>query len=152
MKKCYFIVVLMMLVFAGGCNNYLGNEDVGDYEHQNSTELLNMKSDEHGDNEDRAITTDEITDQNPNFLNLNTHQGTHVNNIGIGVEKAKDVIRANNQFTAGPIWRNGNHLDVTVYPKGDLKGKQKQQARAKLEKELKQSLPSYTIDMRVRNR
>lgn len=142
-----------MLITAtlGGCNNYLGNKDVGDYDHQNSTELLDVSNKNNDGNVQHELDQDELTDQNPNFLNLNTDNETHVNNIGIELAQARDVIGANNQFKAGPIWRNGNKLNVTVYSDRNLTKKQERQALNQLEKELTAALPTYRINVKLGN-
>jgi hypothetical protein len=154
-KKSYLILTfLIMAIIATGCNSsdkYAGNEKNGDYDHQNSTELLDM-SNNNKKEEDRAITTDEITDQNPNLLNLNTDHNAHVNNLEYGLDAAKELVAADQNFIAGPIWRNGNRLHVTVYSDGDLPKNQRQQAIAKLEKKLQRALPTYKIDVELKNR
>jgi hypothetical protein len=157
LKKGY-IYVLFMLIAAtlGGCNNYLGNKDVGQYDHKNSTELLKVGNDNNNDNNNRngdhGLDRDEITDQNPNFLNLNTDNETHVNNIGVEIQQVRDVIGVNNTFKAGPIWQNGNTMHVTVYSDRNLTEQQENQARKQLERELTTALPTYRIHLNIRNR
>jgi hypothetical protein len=155
LKKGYFLAVLMLIsATLGGCNNYLGNEDVGHYDHKNSTELLKVGNDNDNNNRnnEHGLDQDELTDQNPNFLNLNTDNETHVNNIGVAVEKVRDVIGANGTFRAGPVWQNGNTMHVTVYTDRNLTGKQEYQAREQLEKELTAALPTYRIHLNIGNR
>jgi hypothetical protein len=152
-KGLIFVIIMIMTMAVSGCNSYLGNEKVGNYDKQNSTELLDIGATNYGPHDrEHGLDQDEITDQNPNFLNLNTDNETHVNNIGYAIEKARDVIGANNQFNAGPIWRNGNKLNITVYPARKLQGKQERQAKKQLEKELMTALPTYRINLNINNR
>jgi hypothetical protein len=152
-KASIFGLIMFIMITVSGCNSYLGNEKVGKYDKKNSTELLDIGSTNYGPHDrEHGLDQDEITDQNPNFLNLNTDNETHVNNIGFGIEKARDVIEANQNFNAGPIWRNGNKLHITVYPETNLQGKQKSEAKKQLKKELMTALPTYRIDLNIGNR
>lgn len=148
------IFVLFMLITAtlGGCNNYLGNKNVGQYDNKNSTELLKVGNDNNNRNRDHGFNRDEITDQNPNFLNLNSDNETHVNNIGFAIQQVRDVIGLNNTFKAGPIWQNGDTMHVTVYSDRKLTEQQENEARKQLERELTKALPSYRIHLNIRNR
>jgi hypothetical protein len=152
--KMGYIFALLMLMTAtlGGCNNYLGNKDVGQYDHKNSTELLKVGNDNNNRNGEHGLDRDEITDQNPNFLNLSNDNETHVNNIGIEIQQVRDVIGVNNTFKAGPVWQNGNTMHVTVYSDRNLTEIQENQARKQLEKELTAALPTYRIHLNIRNR
>jgi hypothetical protein len=153
LKNGYIFVLLMLMTATlGGCNNYLGNEDVGQYDHKNSTELLKVGNDNNNRNGEHGLDRDEITDQNPNFLNLNNDNETHVNNIGIEIQQVRDVIGVNNTFKAGPVWQNGNTMHVTVYSDRNLTEIQENQARKQLEKELTAALPTYRIHLNIRNR
>jgi hypothetical protein len=153
-KSSIFVLLMFITATLGGCNNYLGNEDVGQYDHKNSTELLKVGNDNNKNNRnvEHGLNRDEITDQNPNFLNLNTDNETHVNNIGIEIQQARDVIGQNNTFKAGPIWNNGNTMHVTVYTDRNLTQKQENQARKQLERELTAALPTYRIHLNIGNR
>jgi hypothetical protein len=150
-KKVFFLLIIMVAI-TGGCNNKnLSNENVGDYDNQNSPELLKFGSQTPA-KDDHGLDRDELTDQNPNFLNLNTDNETHVNNIGIEIQKARDVIGANNQFKVGPISTSGNNLHVIVYSDRNLTSKQERQARNQLERELTAALPTYYIEVQIKNR
>jgi hypothetical protein len=153
LKKGYIFALLMLMTATlGGCNNYLGNKDVGQYDHKNSTELLKVGNDNNNRNGEHGLDRDVITDQNPNFLNLNNDNETHVNNIGIEIQQVRDVIGVNNTFKAGPVWQNGNTMHVTVYSDRNLTEIQENQARKQLEKELTAALPTYRIHLNIRNR
>jgi hypothetical protein len=161
MKKQFVIIMLMLLTLLTGCNSkantaknpYAGNEaqGVGHYDNKNSTDLLRVDNNHRGE-EDRAITTDEISDQNPNLLNLNTGGENHVNNEGVKLDQAQAVIRKSDDFESGPIWRNGDELHVTVYPKGDMSGEETKRAKKELKRELMRALPTYSIHVNVENR
>jgi hypothetical protein len=153
LKKGYIFLLFMLITATlGGCNNYLGNKDVGQYDNKNSTELLKVGNNNNNRNGEHGLDQDEITDQNPNFLNLNTDNETHVNNIGFAIQQVRDVIGANNTFKAGPIWQNGNDMHVTVYTDRNLTEQQENQARKQLEKELTKALPSYRTHLNIKNR
>lgn len=161
MKKRYLILMLMLFTILSGCNDkvnttknpYAGNEEqAGHYENTNSTDLLRVDNNNNRGEEDRAITTDEISDQNPNLLNLNTGGENHVNNEGVKLDQARAVIGKSDDFEAGPIWRNGDEMNVTVYPKGDISGEERKRAQKELKKELMRALPTYTIHINVENR
>lgn len=150
MKKFYFSLLIVIMAITGGCNyNNKASNEVGD--NQNGSDLLKVGYHKQG-NRHIGINKDEITDQNPNFLNLSNDNETHVNNIGIDVKKAKDVIGANTQFKAGPVWTNGNNMSVTVYTDRHMTKKQENQARAQLEKEITAALPRYDINVKIGNR
>jgi hypothetical protein len=154
-KGTIFVLLMLITATLGGCNNYLGNKDVGQYDHKNSTELLKVGNDINNNNDrngEHGLDQDELTDQNPNFLNLNSDNETHVNNIGIEIKQVRDVIRVNDTFKAGPIWQNGNTMNVTVYSNRNLTEQQEKQARKQLEKELTAALPTYQIKLNIRNR
>jgi hypothetical protein len=159
-KKWYVMMMLILFTILTGCNNkantaqnpYAGNEaQTGHYDNKNSTDLLRVDNNHQGE-EDRAITTDEISDQNPNLLNLNTGGEHHVNNEGVKLDQAKEVIRKSDDFEGGPLWRNGDELHVTVYPKGDMSGEERKRAQKELKRELMRALPTYSIHINVENR
>jgi hypothetical protein len=151
-KGNIFVSFMLITATLGGCNNYLGNKDVGQYDNKNSTELLKVGNDTNNRNRDHGMDQDEITDQNPNFLNLNTDNETHVNNIGFAIQRVRDVIGVNNTFKAGPIWQNGDTMHVTVYSDRNLTEQQENLAQKQLKRELIKALPSYRIHLNIRNR
>lgn len=155
MKKGYLFILVLVLL-AGCSSGMKGNENVD--VNQNAAEFMNYGHEDQDNNQGQNnrnndnINRDEVTEQNPNFLNLNTDDETHVNNQGIEVNKARDVIEMNNRYEAGPIWINGQDMFVTVYPNGRLTEKERKAARTQLRKDLVRALPSYHINVTVENR
>jgi hypothetical protein len=151
LRKSYWISLFVFLViFTSGCGYGNRANEVGDQ--QNGADLLNVesKNNQNGQRE-HGWDQDEMTEQNPNFLNLNSDNETHVNNIGMDIEKAKNTIRANKDFSVGPIWRNGNKMHVTVFAKGNLSKEQERKAREKLTNQLTKAVPRYYFDVTVEN-
>ncbi|WP_442596934.1 hypothetical protein [Neobacillus sp. D3-1R] len=154
MKKSYLLLIILV-VLAGCSSGMKGNENVDvnhnavefmSYGHQNKDQVVDKDKDRDNFNKD------EVTEQNPNFLNLNTDNETHVNNQGIKVNKIKDIVKKSNKFEAGPVWTNGQDMFVTVYPKGRLTAEERNAAKTQLRKDLVRALPTYHIEVRVKNR
>ncbi|MHC0036536.1 hypothetical protein [Pseudoneobacillus sp. C159] len=149
MKKRFLVaIILLMAVFAAGCNNYLGNENVGNHGGKNGN-LLNVRS---NNPETNDVDRDAVTEQNPNFLNLSSDTATHVNNLGYAVDRVRSMARADNRFEVGGITRNGSTMNITVYPRRDMSRSQQQKAAAQLEKKITAALPTYTININIGNR
>lgn len=136
----------MIIALLGGCSN----EYVGDYDHQNSKNMLKVGNNR--PHREIGIDRDQVTEQNPNFLNLNTDDETHVNNIGFAMEKVEYVLKINKQFRAGPVWRNGHDMYVTVYSDRQMSNQQARKASAQLDRELTMALPTYEIHVNIKNR
>lgn len=98
------------------------------------------------------VVEDDITNQNPNFLDLNrTGSGGEAGagNHGNDIHKAKQVIAGTNEFVADSVWINGDRMWVTVHKKGMLSDRTKKDAEARLHKKLVRALPRYNIEVRV---
>ncbi|MEO2075184.1 MAG: hypothetical protein ABGX20_07275 [Bacillus sp. (in: firmicutes)] len=106
-----------------------------------------------GKNKQRLVE-DDITNQNPNFLDLKrTGSGSEAGggkNTGNDTYKAKQVISNTKEFVPDSIWINGDRMWVSVYKKGMLSDKERMDAQARLHKKLIQALPRYEIEVRVK--
>jgi predicted small secreted protein len=138
-KRLLVAVIGLMAIFTAGCNNYLGNKDVGEHGDKYGN-VRGMKND---------VTSDTVTDQNPNFLNLSSDDNYHVNNLGFAVDRVKEMVRLDNRFKVGAITRNGSTMNVTVHPNGHMSRGQQQKAAAQLEKKITAALPTYTININI---
>lgn len=100
------------------------------------------------------LVEDDITNQNPNFLDLKrTGSGSEAGggkNTGNDVYKAKQVIGETDEFVTDSVWINGDRMWVSVYKKGMLSEKDRRGAEARLHKKLIQALPRYHIEVRVK--
>lgn len=99
------------------------------------------------------LVEDDITNQNPNFLDLNrTGSGTELgtSNTGLDVDKARQVIGQTKGYRPGSVWINArNHMRVTAYKKGLVTQRERLDAEKYLEKKLTAALPRYKIDVKV---
>ncbi len=164
MKKRLFPLFIMLLLTAFGCQN--GNQDAEDtaYDLRRDNSPPNYMSNR-GDNRENTpdfmadrdkdkqhFVENDITNQNPNFLDLDkTESGGEAGagNQGNDTEKAKDVIAGTKEFTTDSVWINGNRMWVTVYKKGMLSDDEKNAAEARLHRQLVKALPRYNIEVRV---
>ncbi|MEC1520607.1 hypothetical protein P9D43_01010 [Neobacillus niacini] len=91
-----------------------------------------------------------MSDQNPNFLNLrgtSLNDASNRNNTGRDIDVARDIVNDTDDFRSQSIWigNAGDRMTVTVTTKGNLNGKKRDDAIAKLRSKLEQALPRYTI-------
>ncbi|WP_419954985.1 hypothetical protein ACN6MT_05115 [Neobacillus niacini] len=91
-----------------------------------------------------------MSDQNPNFLNLrgtSLNDASNRNNTGRDIDVARDIVNGTDDFKSQSIWigNAGDRMTVTVNTKGNLNGKKRDVAIAKLRSKLEQALPRYTI-------
>lgn len=146
MKKFIFPPLLLLVLLISGCQsnnkNDLGDRLKPDYRSNHLT----------GPDRGRVIGND-VTDQNPNFLNLRgTRNGNASGNsqsYGKDVEYAKKVIRMNG-YTPKSVWINADRMIVTADVKGKLSAQDTLKAETDLHNKLRQALPRYNIDVRVR--
>jgi len=105
-----------------------------------------------GKNEQHLVE-DDITNQNPNFLDLK-HTGSGgeagAGNQGNDINKAKQVIADTKEFVTDSVWINGDRMWVSVYKKGMLSDRGRVDAEARLHRKLVQALPRYNIEVRVK--
>lgn len=151
MKKFIFPSLCIALLLIGGCQSNKNANQSASYDLRKDRNVQNMSN--RLDNGDRKLDGNDITNQNPNFLNL---QGTRngsasggSGNIGVDTDYAKKIIADTNEFTTDSIWVNGDRMWVKVYKKGILSHKQRIDAEARLHKKLVQALPRYNIEVRV---
>lgn len=148
MKKLVLFSFLSLLLISG-CAGTNDRNDVSN----------NVKAPKHMSNrsvgrDQPHLVEDDITNQNPNFLDLNrtgsgTEQGT--SNTGIDVDKARQVIGKTKGYRPGSVWITArNHMRVTAYKKGHLTERERLNAEKNLEKKLTAALPRYKIDVTVR--
>lgn len=94
-----------------------------------------------------------MSDQNPNFLNLkgtSLNDASNRNNMGRDIDVAREIVNGSDDFSSESIWVNnaGDGMTVTVDTKGNLNGKERDDAIAKLRSKLEQALPRYSIKIR----
>jgi hypothetical protein len=167
---------LTMLCLVGGCagnQGANGNEKAYDLRSDKSApNYMSNQGDEPGtpsnmsnrdnnritSNQDRGknkqhMVEDDITNQNPNFLDLKgTGSGGEAGatNHGNDIQKAKQVIANSDEFAADSVWINGDRMWVSVYKKGMQSEQGKIKAEARLHRKLIQALPRYKIEVRVK--
>lgn len=102
--------------------------------------------------EQRHFVENDITNQNPNFLDLSgTGSGSERgSNIGLDVDKARQVVGQTKDFKPGSVWINGNRMSVTVYKKGMKNEQDRRAAQTMIHRKLIEALPGYTIDVTVK--
>jgi hypothetical protein len=168
MKKLSLFFSLCMILFVSGCNGNNGgnNGNEAAYDLRKDKSAPNNMSLE--GNNDRNITKnisnrgknkqhmveDDITNQNPNFLDLkHTGSGSEAGggqNTGNDINKAKQVIADTDEFTTDSVWINGDRMRVSVYKKGMQTERGKSKAEARLHRKLVQALPRYNIEVLVK--
>jgi hypothetical protein len=153
-KKLIFPSLFIMMLLISGCQ---GAKDANDasYDLRRDKSAPNYMSNRTGDydaNRNRTIGND-VTNQNPNFLNLNgTRNGVSsggASNFANDDEKARQVIASTKEFRTDSVIINGNRMWVTVYKKGILTDREKVKAEARLHRKLIHALPRYNIEVRV---
>jgi len=178
MKKWLFFLLLLFGVVASGCQNQKDHADDTAYDLRTDSGTPNYmanRNDENGnqqkdlgrrsydpqievndvndrDKNKQHQVEDDITQQNPNFLDLRgTGSGSEAGagNQGNDIDKAKQVIADTKEFEADNIWINGDRMWVSVYKKGMLNNKEKVDAEARLHKKLVTALPRYNIEVKV---
>jgi hypothetical protein len=93
----------------------------------------------------------QMSDQNPNFLNLRgtaLNDASNRNNTGRDIDIAKDIVNRTGDFNADSVWINnaGDRMTVTV----DTRGRNNDENITLLKARLSQALPRYTIEIRER--
>jgi hypothetical protein len=147
--KKWMLLMLIMLFIISGCQNNRGAKEEA-YDLRTDERAANYMSNR--DKDRKHLVEDNITDQNPNFLDLKgTGSGseTGAGNIGVDTNKAKQVIADTNEFVTDSVVVNGDRMWVAVYKKGMLKDSEKIDAEARLHRKLVQALPRYNIEVRV---
>lgn len=154
MQKFMLFLSLCMMFMVSGCNGNQGGNHGNDlaYDLKNDRSAPNYMSNR-GENKQRMVE-DDITNQNPNFLNLSrTGSGSETGggkDTGEDINKAKQVIADTNEFTVDSVWVNGDRMWVSVYKKGMQSEQGKVKAEARLHRKLIQALPRYKMEVRVK--
>jgi hypothetical protein len=70
--------------------------------------------------------------------------------MGGDIDVAREIVNGTDDFRSESIWINnaGDRMTVTVDTKGNLDGKERDDAIAKLRSKLEQALPRYSIKIR----
>jgi len=150
LKKWMSLVSILFLFIISGCQ---GQNDRGANENANDLRGNNVDSIADRGKNKKHLVEDDITNQNPNFLDLKrTGSGGEAgggHNTGNDTNKAKQVIAGTNEFTTDSVWINGDRMWVRVYKKGMHSDKERNDAEARLHKKLVRALPRYHIEVRV---
>jgi hypothetical protein len=156
LKKWLCFAILTMLLVLAGCD--AGNDQTA-YDLRNDRTNPNLMSHEPENKSQRQVEED-ITGQNPNFLNLrrvgtddDDEDQSNVNNRGRDIDIARDIINRSNEFTADSIWisNTGDDMIVTVNRKAKIaNNREENHAIGRLQKRLTTALPRYSFDIRER--
>ncbi|WML41659.1 hypothetical protein RCG19_08420 [Neobacillus sp. OS1-2] len=167
LKKWMFLSLISLSVLtASGCQNNNRSADEEAYDLRSDRTAPNYMSNR-GDDQDipenvsnrnrgkneQHLVEDDITNQNPNFLDLkHTGSGSEASagNHGTDINKAKQVIADTKEYVTDSVWINGDRMWVSVYKKGMLSDQGKVAAEARLHKKLIHALPRYNIEVRVK--
>lgn len=141
MKKLSLLFILLLTITTGCNSDVAGGYDRD--EDRDGTKLMSNRW--NNDNGTTDMPGQTMSDQNPNLLNTD---GGKINN-GDDISKARQVVNQTNEFRAGSVWINGNHMWVTVYKKGMMADKEKINAESNVHQKLTQALPRYDIEVRV---
>ena len=158
LKKWMSLLGIMCMLLLSGCQGvFLGSDDNANNLRKKNSDQMNTRGNNVDSRTDRGknkqhMVEDDITNQNPNFLDLKrTGSGGEAGatNHGNDINQAKQVIANTNEFKTDSIWINGDRMWVTVYKKGMLTNKGKDDAEARLHRKLIKALPRYNIEVRV---
>jgi hypothetical protein len=159
LKKWMSLVGIMFLLIVSGCQGQNNDRSANDLRN-NNPQHNNMSSQNNGGPDSMSdrrknkqhMVEDDITNQNPNFLDLKrTGSGGEAGatNHGNDINKAKQVIAHTNEFRTDSVWINGDRMWVTVYKKGMLSDQARNKAEARLHRKLVAALPRYNIEVHV---
>ena len=152
MKK-WLLFSFLTLLFVSGCEGTNDTNNTATYDLRKDKSAPQYMSNRSVGRDQNHLVEQDITNQNPNFLDLNrTGNGTEQggNNTGIDVDKARQVVSRTKEFRPGSVWINGDRMWVTVYKKGMLTDKERLDAEARIHEKLITALPRYEIEVRVR--
>ena len=149
MKKWIFLILLMMLMLTA-CQAR-NDETAYDLRTDQSNPSFMSNRTNHENIDRQHLVEDDITGQNPNFLDIRpmgTDGEANRNNFGSDIDRAKQVVNKSDDFELQSVHVNnsGDKMTVTVNPKGQHSIKDIKRLR----KELYQSLPRYDFKVRVR--
>lgn len=143
MKK-WFVPMLFFVLTLSACQK--GNDNTA-YDLRNDVSNPNYMSNEVNNQ------PGQMSDQNPNFLNLrgtSLNDNSNRNNTGRDIDTARDIVNRTGDFRADSVWINnaGDRMTVTVDTRGRHEGNNRHVAIARLKTRLTQALPRYTIEIR----
>ncbi len=97
----------------------------------------------------------QMSDQNPNFLNLRgtaLNDASNRNNTGRDIDIARDIVSRTGDFKADSVWINnaGDQMTVTVDSRGRNDGNKHDENITLLKARLSQALPRYSIKIKER--
>lgn len=149
MKK-WLVLTLFAVLMLSGCMKGNDTENTA-YDLKKDTMNPNYMSNRSDNRPDSDMGP--MSDQNPNFLNLrgtSLNDASNRNNTGRDIDVARDIVNGTDDFRSESIWINnaGDGMTVTVDTKGNLNGKERDDAIAKLRSKLEQALPRYSIKLR----
>lgn len=149
MKLKLILTFLVLLAITGCSSNSTNDAANGSRKHPDAPKNMSNRSAGH---EHRHFVENDITNQNPNFLDLSgTGSGSERgSNIGLDVDKARQVVGQTKDFKPGSVWINGNRMRITVYKKGIKNEQDRRAAEAMIHRKLIEALPRYTIDVTVK--
>lgn len=144
MKKLLpLISILLLSLTACGSNGEVAREKL-----RSEGEVTQFTTNKPAGKEQGVVRND-MTNQNPNFLNLSNSEPDSSQNQNNDINKAREVINATEEFEPGRIAINGNEMWITVYKKGMLNADEKIDAEARIHRKLIQALPRYNIEVKV---
>lgn len=153
MLKKWIVTSSLVLLMLSACqNNQAADDNDTAYDLRNDPAAPNIMTNRTGDRQ--HYVEDDITDQNPNFLNLNRsgdqREFDGTNNNGTDIEKARQIIGETDEFVADSVWVNGDRMWVSVYKRGMLADRERIDAESRLHRKLVKALPRYNIEVRVK--
>ncbi|RLQ93498.1 hypothetical protein [Falsibacillus albus] len=142
----WIVAVIVMAGMLSGCG--AKNESIYTHDQDNhGRQFVNNKV-KHAWPDEEARQTD-WTNQNPNFVGLSDTPP----NMRTDVKKARQVIKGYTEYSPGPIWINGNTLNVTAYTNKKFGSKDaKKKAHEKLHKIILQAFPRYEVDVKIKHK
>ncbi|WML46257.1 hypothetical protein [Neobacillus sp. PS3-40] len=147
--KNWILLFLLSAFLLSGCSGKSVND--ASYDLRKDRSAPQFMSNRSVGNNQRHLVEKDVTNQNPNFLNLSgAGSGSESgSNMGLDVDKARQVIRDTKEFKPGSIWINGDRMWVTAYKKGILTERGKIADEARIHRKLVEALPSYNIEVKV---
>jgi hypothetical protein len=167
LKKMLLSLLFVLLLAgcdAGKGNDYGNGNDYGEGNGQGDEAAYDLRNDRANPNfmanrQRQYQVEDDITDRNPNFLNLR-REGTDAgdedqanrNNFGNDIDTARDIVNRSGDFRADSVFinNNGDRMSVTVNHRGELSDRESNNAVAELQRKLNTALPRYFIEVKVR--
>ncbi len=150
MKKWLFFSFFSLLL-TSGCAGTDETNSTRSYDLRTDKSAPQYMSNRSVGRDQPHLVEQDITNQNPNFLDLDgTGNGTERgSNIGIDTDKARETVARTKKFTPGRVNINGSRMWVTAYKKGIQTNNERTRDEAYLHRKLIAALPRYEIEVRV---